>query len=317
MAKTAKKKGAEVIAPTPTDTVAALFGELEVGDSLQLVVRTAQVVLPELGATTTETTKSGKVIWEKAKARFSDLDVPLTTYQQYLSKAVKLVDSGINKPAGKYGYYLVAVPALVGHDPGDSWIAETEEKATERVEKEKLIYEVIRAWLQEQDYRAGVTGSGKANGWWGNPDVTGVICDDAFGINNIEVVTVEAKISEKGWKQWFFEAVSHRRFANRSYFAFAFPEELITKISQDLRYYSELYKVGVLVIGMTKELFENLQNGKIKKALTDEDVNIIELYSAPYTPVLPKYQKDFFKRSLKVESYAQLAQWGKSLDDQG
>ena len=125
----------------------------------------------------------------------------------------------------------------------------------------------------------------------------------------VEVVTIEAKTSFFDWEHWFFEAVSHRRFANRSYFAFAHPFEAISLIPQDMRYYSELYSVGVIVIGMETSHFELLKNGELSE-IDINDVDIQEIYSAPYNHTQPKYQSKFLE-ALEIRDVRSLYNWGR------
>jgi hypothetical protein len=238
--------------------------------------------------------------------------VPWNTFKQYLSRSVSNPRSQINS-LGRRGYYLSAAAKAL--DPATAEpIEEPQTKVDEgRREKEKLLYPVLLNWLIEQEYRAKITATGRANGWWGNPDITGIICDESFGNLTLEVATIEVKLSEKSWKQWIFEAISHRRFANRSYFAFAYPSELIKKLDSELRYFSELYHIGVLVIGMDQSKFDDLQSGRLAEPIEDDDVDIIELYSAPYSPVQPRFQKEYLQ-SLRITSTPEVARWGQGLE---
>jgi hypothetical protein len=292
--------------PVAPDPLAELSGE-------EKVERMATDVLTEEKATTSDKPLSGKEIFDKAKAKFPTAEVPWNTFKQYLSRSVSNPRSQINS-LGRKGYYLSAAAKAL--DPAAAEpIDEPQAKVDEgRREKEKLLYPVLLNWLIEQEYRAKITATGRANGWWGNPDITGIICDESFGNLTLEVATIEVKLSEKSWKQWIFEAISHRRFANRSYFAFAYPSELIKKLDSELRYFSELYHIGVLVIGMDQAKFDDLQSGKLAEPIEDDDVDIIELYSAPYSPVQPRFQKDYLQ-SLKITSTPEVARWGQGLDE--
>ncbi len=286
-------------------------GSLGAEDIVQLVATEA---LKSMNAVDQNSTKSGSAVYERSKQLYRDLEeyVPITTFRQCLSKCVKRRDSGISRPPGRYGFYLIdIVNDNVSDSTSDSTASESEDVGRQQREKEKLLYPVIRSWMQEQDYHAKITGNLKGNGQWGNPDVTGIYCDDAFGINQIEVVTAEAKLNQASWKRWFFEAVSHRRFANRSYFAFAHPEQSISKLDEELRYYSELFRVGVLVIAMKQDDYDRLQSGLLTEHLiNDDNVSVIELYSAPYSSVQSRYQVNYLRGTLGLDSFARLAQWG-------
>lgn len=294
-----------IVESVSDDPLAELGGE-------EMVERMATIVLNEMRAISSENPKSGKEIFEEASKKFPTVDVPWNTFKQYLSRSVRNPHSQINS-LGRRGYYLSeAAKALdqASADPFDEPQSRVDEG---RRKKEMLLYPVLLNWLIEQEYRAGITATARTNGWWGNPDVTGIICDEFFGKLTLEVATIEVKLSEKAWKQWIFEAISHRRFANRSYFAFAYPSELIKKLDSELRYFSELYHIGVLVIGMDQSKFNDLQAGRLTEPIEDDDVDIIELYSAPYTQVQPRFQKEYLQ-SLKITSTIDVARWGKGLD---
>lgn len=144
-----------------------------------------------------------------------------------------------------------------------------------------------------------------------NPDIAGLNTLDAFNGLSIEIVTIEAKTSLDNWEQWIFEAVSHRRFANRAYFAFAHEEETISKIPQDMRYYAELFGIGILVISMANDTYELLHSGRLDRPLDAEKdaVEVIEVFSAPYSFVQPKYQLKFCN-ALNIGCLKDLHRWG-------
>jgi hypothetical protein len=296
----------------PTTTTA--FEALANLDQSEKVKVMAKKVLEEKNAKSHKNAMTGSQIYNDAVNLFPRAGVPENTFKQYLSRCVKDPTSEINRLSQKQGYYLSAAAKAL-ENKADEPAIEPQSKIDEgRREKEKLLYPVLQNWLIEQEYRAKITALGRSNGQWGNPDITGIMCDESFGNVSLEVATIEVKLSDKGWKQWIFEAVSHRRFSNRSYFAFAYPAELIKKLDSELRYFSELYQVGVLVIAMEQAQFEELQRGKTTTPVADEDVDIIELYSAPYARVQTRFQKEYLQ-SLKITSTPEVARWGQGLED--
>jgi hypothetical protein len=157
--------------------------------------------------------------------------------------------------------------------------------------------------------------SKRTNGIWGNPDIAGIqIISGITGVS-VEVVTIEAKATETHWERWFFEAVSHRRFSNRTYFAFAYPAGELDKLDHELRYYSELFRVGVLIVALPKEKYDDLKQGKVKHPFTLDEVDIVELYSAPFNHVLPRFQKHFIEESLRIKDVLEAATWGEGIED--
>jgi hypothetical protein len=147
--------------------------------------------------------------------------------------------------------------------------------------REAALYVVLRDWLVGRGYQAKVASNAKTGGTWGNPDVAGIkITEGYLGRHDIEIATVEAKVSMTAWRQWIFEAVAHKRFAHRAYFAFAFgsDEPGLDRIPDvaDLRKYAERYRVGVLVVFMPTELFTKLSVEKYDSLQIDSTEGRVE-----------------------------------------
>ena len=241
------------------------------------------------------------------------------TFVQYLSNASRDPNSLINCRGRRRGYYISSVAGeLVRSDVGNE-DAESDDESVSLVgtpggvvrrEREAQLYPFLEAWLISQGYRAANVSSGRSNGRWGNPDVAGILALDAFEGTSLEIATIEAKASLDCWEKWIFEAVSHRRFANRSYFAFAHPEETIDKIPPEMRYYAELFGVGVLAISIENKAYKNLQHSTYLPDLDSDKVEVIEIYSAPFQFVQPRYQVQFCG-SVGAGSRKELYQWGR------
>lgn len=264
------------------------------------------------GSKNSQHTLSSMELWKQAKQEFpEELNIAKNTFLQYVSNTVKDVETRINCLGRKQGYYLVELSEEIEKAGGLEVpeLGAPEKAVSPRKQKEKLLYPVLESWLITQDYQTSDISTGKTLGKWGNPDIAGIHALDGLSGTSIEVVTIEAKVSLENWEQWIFEAISHRRFANRSYFAFAHPSEMIAKIPQDMRYYAELYQIGVLVLSIENSNFEKLNEGQFHGELDLEDVDIIELYSAPYNFVQPKYQVKFLKAQ-GIECSKSLYRWG-------
>jgi hypothetical protein len=274
------------------------------------VSRMASKVLAEKNIRTPDAAISGRDIYKEATGLFPNAGVPQNTFTMYLSALVKDSASEINCMGRKQGYFLSSVGALLEAEENEIPLPEREER---RLEKEALLYPALQNWLVDQGYRSDITAGVRGNGQWGNPDVVGLRCHECFGAISLEIASIEAKTSERNWRQWFFEAVSHRRFANRSYFAFAVPEELVPKLDPELRYYSERFQVGVLVVSMRIDLYEALHRGKVS-AINPEDVDITELYSGQHSPVQPHYQRNYLN-NLGLKNIVDIAGWGEGIDE--
>lgn len=129
----------------------------------------------------------------------------------------------IERTPGRYTFFLRASDAP---SPPEASAPETgppeDKEPVQRKQREQLLYPPLAAWLSAQGFPAEVTAATKKGGIWGNPDVAGLkIVDGPLGSKTIELATIEAKLSSLYWKYYFFEAVAHKRFSHRVYFAFA------------------------------------------------------------------------------------------------
>jgi len=285
------------------------------GTTYQNVKLACEYLLEKEGKTNQSNIYRGSELLEKLKTDFKQnfKDVADNTLSQYLSNTVRDTESRINCLGRRQGYYLVPSNIINEQsiDNNNSQPSNSCDIANRvsRLNRESLLYPVLEAWLIGQGYQAGNISTGKALGKWGNPDVAGINPLGAFNGFSVEVATIEAKTSINDWEKWIFEAISHRRFANRAYFAFAHQSETISKIPKDMRYYAELYDIGVLVISVENTRYDELMNGENIGELASGDVEIIELYSAPYNFVQPKYQLQFCE-ALGIGNIQKLYQWG-------
>jgi hypothetical protein len=174
--------------------------------------------------------------------------------------------------------------------------------------QESAMYPILVDWLVGNGYRARKTAAMRTLGRWSNPDVTGVKVSEHLGRIEIEIATIEAKRSLYDWERAFFEAVAHRRFANRAFFAFPLPESSLGKIPPEMRYYSELYDVGVLTVVMTDDCFQKYSDGE--GATPDEMMaaDVIEVLSARRT-VIPIDQQRRFCEAVEITDLATLMTW--------
>ena len=210
------------------------------------------------------------------------------------------------------GYFLSATSKALAEE------AETPapQPPAEERSKEKWLYPALLSWMLGRDYRAKDTSSLRSRdlGKWGNPDVTGIAVNEHFARLEIEVATIEAKVGFDAWEIDFFQAVSQRRFANRAYFAFALPREAAEKLPTELRYYSELFSVGVLVVELEDDLYGRLTTGTLseedKKYLrSPNDDPVREVLSAPLHYVPTSHQRRFCE-ALAIRDVKDLMQWG-------
>jgi hypothetical protein len=76
-----------------------------------------------------------------------------------------------------------------------------------------------------------------------------------------------------------------------------------------MRYYAELYNIGILVLAMDNNKYTQLQSGGLE-SIEPDDIEVIEVFYAPYNFVQPKYQL-MFCESLGISCPKQLYRWGR------
>lgn len=268
--------------------------------------------LEELNANQTNK-KKGAEIYTKACQIYPDYTQTVSekSFKKYLSDLSRNPESRIVKDVGSHGYYLKSVhEEEIEEIPSEEGVLSDEPTdKKERKENEKLLYPILEDWLQSQGYRTKDTSLMKAMGRWGNPDVTGIMVDESLGASfDIEIATIEAKITHKNYRYDFFEAVSHKRFANRVYFAFAAPTNFLRENRDELRYYSELYGVGVVVVALEDAHFQEYTKGQLKEIDMDL-VDVSEVLSATFEPRLRRWQKNFLEQ-LGISNTKELWSWG-------
>jgi hypothetical protein len=284
--------------------------------SFEWVGRVAQAALQDLGASSENSRKTSDTVLNKVIESGIPLQVSEGTFKVYLGKVAKTLESpitstGRQRGAGFYISQASSTTATAFAEQASPQQA-VPAVAKARVEKEKLLYPVLTQWLMQKNYRAKDISSGRMLGKWGNPDVAGIQIHDHFGSIELEVATIEAKVSVANWRQDIFEAISHRRYANRAYYAFAVPEDSAEKESDEIRYYSEKFGVGVLAIEIPNELYASLFNGTHQDEVSADDAEVREIYSPKNSLVPLRYRREFCE-AVGITKIEDLGSWGKGL----
>lgn len=247
---------------------------------------------------------------------YDELQLPLgparASFGPYLSNVSRLTNSPIvSKGRGRGGgYFLSSLAAKQAAEQGTDIPESSKEGFEPASDRESALYPVLVDWLVGNGYRARDTAAMRRLGRWSNPDVTGVKVSEHLGRMEIEIATVEAKRTLVDWERFFFEAVAHRRFSNRAYFAFPTPESSLGKLPPEMRYYSELYDVGVLTIVMADEVFRRYSDGGGATSLDMMEADVVEVLSARRSGV-PIEQQRRFCEAVQITDLATLMTWGK------
>ena len=246
------------------------------------------------------------------------------SFQAHFSWAVNSdADFPIERVPGKYFYRLIEQPEVsqvipVGENPEYTSQPSDTAPTTSKIQREGKLYQTLRDWLESKGYQSSVTSTSKSGGIWGNPDVTGMRLDELpVGPAGIECATIEAKLSVDSWKYYIFEAVSHKRFAHRAWYAFAVgtdsPSFKQVKDAELLAKYAEKYRVGVLVVFISANHYEQLTNGDCTTLeLGPDDVRIEVLWPALYETVQASELSTFIRDVLNVKNYTEFGGFGRT-----
>ena len=285
----------------------------------------SEYLLNHMGANSIGKSKSSGEVFAEYESLLKENpdipDVPKNTFFVSLSKISNEQGTKINCPGRKQGYYLEPLVQKLEQleqleETRKQEVFEKENEISDVIKpyQERDIYPVLKEWLFEKDFdRVADTSSLKSNGKWGNPDLVGLKIEDVYGRPEIEVTTIEVKLTDDDWEKWIFEAVAHTRFANRSYFAFLYPENIINKLdSTDIRLYAEHFGIGILVIGLNAQEYLNIKERKPANISADK-LRIVEYHQAPYIQTHIKFRKKFLG-ALDILDLNKLYKFGEELN---
>lgn len=262
------------------------------------IVKAAETYLSETSSTGPESSKSNKAIISaiREKIRSGELTVDATdgTMLSYLSNAANndpesaIISGG---PRGGYWYDTSAKQAA-DQKPIDEERIKPEKGAAVTV-LEKDLYPLMELWLQQKGYRSKDMSSLKSGGRWGNPDIIGAERVELFGAVEVDLASCEVKLAEANWEQVIFEAISHKRFANRSWFCYRVGGD--QALPKGMAYYAERYRVGVVQIILSDE--ELLDLKAAKRTPLDFIENVVEKVPALYDYVPLREQREVIERT--------------------
>lgn len=278
-------------------------------------VAAIQAYMRKEGAVSVEKTRKMREIVEAMQPQFSDRLSQNSMFNYLNHAAQKDNNSGLISLGPHRGYWLDE-SALTTAKKIEDVESEAPAVAERRVHvrREAALYEPVKRWLAADGYRSQVIAELRSGAKWSNPDVAGIRIIKNFGLTDIEIVSVEVKTTITNWRQDIFEAIAHKRFANRVYFCYPVTEGL-DKLEEDIRRYCELYRVGILHMFLEKGDLERLYSSKSSADLPDfaaSDV-VEEKIPAPYDFIPPRYQIEFLK-NLEIADEGELWAFGTTDD---
>lgn len=260
------------------------------------IVREVERFLNESKATSTKSAKNNKQIVAQLRnlIQNSALDVQVTdgTILNYLSHAANYDESTPIVSGGPYGGYWIDESSIQEPETDE----ETEQlKVAGKSEgvSERDLYPLVRLWLGKKGYTARDVSGLKKGGKWGNPDIVGVDRIEMMGSVEWEIASCEVKLSDENWEQVIFEAISHKRFSNRSWFCYRTAVR-DAPLPKGMEYYAERYRVGVVHIVLTDAEFIKLKNSDDPIDYID---NVFERVPALYDHVALREKSELMTRA--------------------
>jgi hypothetical protein len=258
-------------------------------------------------ATKEEPMKVGELLSKIEKS----LEETIKSYLIYrdLNAAAQDSSSRIRSRKGRNGGYFIA--------PLSSTSLEEKTLSKSEIEKEKTLeqhlWPLVALWLKQVKRLPSSShevANLKRGGKWSNPDVVGLNPIEELGFFDVEITTVEVKPTLVQWRQFFFEAVSHKRFSERVYFIYRTIDQ-DTDEDEELRKYAEKYNVGLVKMELSEDDYKSLTNWK---KLTEEDkINLldyfVELMPAPFEAISIR-DKITFLRQIGISNKSELYSFG-------
>lgn len=191
--------------------------------------------------------------------------------------------SRISSRKGRGGGYFILTESAVQTDE----LVSAKSNRQERV-LEKYLWPVVALWLKQVkslDRVSYEVANLKSGGVWSNPDVVGLSPFEELGFFDVEIVTAEVKPSLTQWRYFFFEAVSHKRFSERSYFIFR--SDGSGSHEEELRQYAEKYRIGLVKMDFSDDEVKGLSkwDSFSEEDKTEYVERFVEMIPAPFEAI--------------------------------
>lgn len=260
-------------------------------------------VLEALGATAPDKAVSTKTIidaYRKLRKENADVvEINENSFGVYLSPISHSESSAICCEGRKKGYYLaLTAPATPAPQTNTTTNTSLKQPGGSQLQESDL-YPIFKAWLTTKGYCAQTVANKRGQGKWQNTDIIGIRDTEIIGTLDIEIASIEVKLSKQGWETQIFEAVAHKMFANRAYFAFMCKEDEVDKVD-DMKLYAEKFGIGILALAVDSASWD-----KPKKILT---CPIREIVPAPYDTTFTIKKKEFLD-AMGITNLTQYNDW--------
>lgn len=223
-----------------------------------------------------------------------DIDATDGTMLSYLSNAANNDPDSVIVSGGPRAGYWIGTAKAEFPSPKAADVQKVPQGNNKSITiSEKDLYPLVELWLAQKGYKAKDASSLKSGGNWGNPDIIGAERVELFGSVDVEIASCEVKLSDSNWGQFIFEAISHKRFANRSWYCYRV-DGLSAPIPKNIEYYAERYRIGIVQICLTDKEIVDL---KQKNDLLEYIDRVVERIPALYDQVPLREKRDLINRT--------------------
>jgi hypothetical protein len=200
-----------------------------------------------------------------------------------VSSASQDPSSGISSRKGRGGGYFISSVVVEQSAEIDQVKINKQDKVLE-----EHLWPIVSLWLRETksvERTSYKVANLKRGGIWSNPDVVGLSTFEDLGFFDVEVVTAEVKPNLSNWRYFFFEAVSHKRFSERSYFVYR--DDSGGSHENELRQYSEKYGVGLVKMDFSDDDVKTLAKWKTISEVDKVQFleAFVEIIPSPFDPI--------------------------------
>ncbi len=234
---------------------------------------------------------------------------PVYPVYHELIRATKVDGSCIGSRKGRNGGYFLRSDL----ESSEKSLEQDRQTQSEKT-LEKHLWPIAAEWLRVSknvSRVSSVVANLKGGGIWSNPDVVGINVFEELGFFDVEITTLEVKPSLKGWKYFFFEAVSHKRFSERVYFVFRSNGDTDSEVRLEMLKYAEKFGVGVVEMQLDQDSDNDLKNwAKLNDEKKVELIDsFLEIVPASFEAISAR-DKIAFLRQIGIESREQLYGYG-------
>lgn len=266
------------------------------------------VAVDVLSSSSEDQPMSSSDLVQKVSEKLRDSPAGYLVYRALL-QSTHVPESQVKSRKGRGGGYFLGKPEVDQNVEENAVQLPKEERTLE-----KHLWPIVVDWLRLNRRFERVSSdiaNLKSGGVWSNPDIVGLNILEDLGFFDVEITTLEVKPALTSWRYFFFEAVSHKRFAERVYFVYRSEGATDSEQKHELLRYAEKYGVGLIEIQLDDDDYKRLASWAKKSDSEKTKVleAFVEIVPAPFEAISAR-EKIAFLRQIGVSSKAELYAFG-------